>query len=118
MASIKIFKIQKFWIFKSGFLIGHGWEAMSPGSMVIAVGDLNGQSGMIQIQRGRKIIITKGSYQECFRNVLKVLSLKNSSWYSWRDFHTKGKAFVGLWFHRNFGFSQFCAIMVAITASA
>lgn len=46
MASITI---QKFWIFKSNFLIGHGWETMSPGLMVIAIGDLNNWSGMIQI---------------------------------------------------------------------
>lgn len=44
MASIMI---QKFWIFKSDFLIGHGWETMSPGLMVIAIGDLNNWSGMI-----------------------------------------------------------------------
>lgn len=46
---------------------------MSPRSVVIAAENLNGQSKMIQIQRGRKIIIRKGSHQKCFRNVLKVL---------------------------------------------
>lgn len=41
--------------------------------MVISGEDLNGQSRMIQIQRGRKVIIAEGSHQKCFQNVLKVL---------------------------------------------
>lgn len=35
-------------------LVRDGWEAMSPGSMVIAVEDLNGQGGMFTFREEGK----------------------------------------------------------------
>lgn len=89
---------------------------MSQGSMVIAAEDLKGQCGMIQTQR-EKIVITKRSQQECFRKRSESILTKEKC-LIFLDFHTKAKAFVGLWFYSNVGSGQFWATIVAIRTSA